>query len=190
MKEKGTILIVEDRFEEKIGKFQEFLNKEGYSIKHVDTLEEADTVLDKLLKENKLDGIILDFSFPVNNEDESTNIDNIPCGVQLFKKHQFKIDTQRIPVIINTTGDEEYKRKYLGDFNKLSNPIYNVNHHANPLAQPNIEMVKEILKLFNTRNEQRIISSQAKPDNRWLSTGRTGVYNSTTKKYTYLRDGD
>lgn len=190
MPKKGTILIVEDRLEEKIGKFQENLEQEGYELEIVETLEKADVALTELFRNNKLDGIILDFSLPINDKDLSVNVDNIPCGVFLFKKHEFKISTQRIPVIINTTGDEEYKRKYLGDIGKLSTPAYNVNHQANPLAQANPEIVQEILNLFKERTEQRKIASQAQPDKKWLDKGKTGMYDEKKGKYTYLRDGD
>jgi len=190
MQEKGTILIIEDHLEEKIGQFKECLDREGYDVKTAETLEEADIVLVELLKNNSLDGIILDFSFPIDNVDQSVTVDNMPSGVFLFKKYEFKINTQRIPVVINTTGDEEYKRKYLGDIKNSSTPIYNVNQQANPLAQANPEMVQEILKMFNERTEQRKIISQAKPDKKWIQRGQTGIYDKKNNTYTYLRNGD
>lgn len=190
MKLEGIILIVDDRLEEKIGTFADCLINNGYKIQIAQTLEEADRTLKELLKGNKLDGIILDFSFPINSNDQSVHINGIPNGVSLFKKYQFKITTQRIPIIINTTGDEEYKKKYLGDIQNLGTPIYNVNHNANPLAQPNAEMVNDILGMLRHRTEQRNLSSTIQPESSWKRDGRTGYYNKTTQKYTYLRNGD
>lgn len=190
MREKGTILIVEDCMEEKIGRFEEYLTSNGYKIEVAENLEKADKCLNELLKSNTLDGIILDFSFPINIEDRTVDMDGIPNGVSLLRKYQFKIDTRRIPIIINTSCDEEYKKKYLGNINDSTIPMYNVNHQSNPLAQPNPQMIEQILSMFNKRNEERNISSRIESDNSWKRNGRTGYYNPNTKKYTYYRDGD
>lgn len=164
MSNKGSILIVEDRVQEKIGSFYDQLVRNGYNIKIVETLEQADETLDELLKTNIIDGIILDFSFPISEEDQSVCIDGIPSGIVLLQNHLFKLNTKRIPVVINTTGDEEYKAKYLESFT-LSMPIYNVNHETNPLARPSSKMIEEIISMFNTRNSERKI----RPDNKWLN---------------------
>lgn len=186
MQKKGTILIVDDRIEEKIGVFQEYLKIDGYNIRIAQTLEEADKDLSALLGSNNLDGIILDFSFPVDSKDPSVHIDGIPNGVSLFRKHEFKIKNQRVPVVINTTGDEEYKKKYLGDIRNLGTPMYNVNHQANPLAQStNREMVREILKMFNERTEQRIITNQVQPDKKWNIGGKSIIRDPKTGNYMY-----
>jgi len=186
MNNKGTILIVDDRIEEKIGVFQEYLKVEGYNIVIAENLEEADNKLNTLLGNNTLDGIILDFSFPINENDASVNKEGKPNGVFLFKKHEFKIKTQRVPIVINTTGDEDYKRKYLGDIRNLGTPAYNVNHQANPLAQStNREMVKEILKMFNERTEQRRVTSQIQEDRKWNTGGKSIIKDPRTGKYMY-----
>lgn len=190
MATKGVILIVEDRLEEKIGAFENDLTNDGYTIKISETLEQAKKDIEELLKRDILDGVILDFSFPVSEEDPSVNINGIPCGVALLRKCEFKISNKRIPVVINTTGDEEYKRKYLGDMKKFSTPLYNVNHQANPLAQATVQMKQQILKLFNSRTEQRQLINGIVQDNKWLQRGKTGVYDRKTGHYTYLRDGD
>ena len=189
MQQKGTILIVDDRIEEKIGVFQEYLKIDGYNIRIAQTLEEADKELSTLLGSNNLDGIILDFSFPVDSKDSSVHVNGIPNGVSLFKKHQFSITNKKIPVVINTTGDEDYKRKYMGDLANIGTPIYNVNHEANPLAQANPELAKKILKLFNERTDLRIRTSSIKSDNR-LYTGKS-VIQRPDGSLTYSRyDGD
>ena len=186
MKEKGTILIIDDRIEEKIGIFEEYLKIDGYTIKIAQTLEEADKDLSMLLGSNKLDGIILDFSFPINENDASVTKDGKPNGIYLFRKYEFKIKNQRIPIVINTTADEEHKRKYLGSLNDLGTPSYNVNHEANPLAQStNREMVIEILRIFNERTEQRRISSQIQPDRKWNTGGKSIIRDPKTGNYMY-----
>ena len=190
MATKGVILIVEDRLEEKIGAFENDLTNDGYTIKISETLEKAKKDIEILLKNDSLDGIILDFSFPVNDKDPSVNINGIPCGVALLRKYEFKISNKRIPVVINTTGDEEYKRKYLGNIENFTTPLYNVNHQANPLAQATVQMKQQILKLFNSRTQQRQLMSNITADNQWLQRGKTGVYDKKTGHYTYLRDGD
>lgn len=190
MNEKGIILIVDDRIQEKIGVFQEYLKVEGYEIKIAGTLEDADKDLSNLLANNSLDGIILDFSFPVNEEDPSVHVDGIPNGVSLFRKHQFNIKNKQIPVIINTTEDEDYKRKYMGDLTKLGTPTYNVNHEANPLALARPELAKKILKLFNARTDLRIRTSNILPDKNNLRTGKS-VIQRPDGTLTYSRyDGD
>ena len=191
MQRKGVILIVDDRIEEKIGVFQEYLKVDGYTIRIAETLEDANKELSTLLRNNSLDGIILDFSFPVDSKDSSVHVDGIPNGVSLFRKHEFKIKTQRIPVVINTTGDEEYKRKYLGNIEDLGTPTYNVNHEANPLAQTtNREMVIDILKMFNDRTEQRILNSQVQPNKSWNMRGKS-VIQRPDGSFAYSRyDGD
>ena len=171
---KGTILIVDDRIEEKIGVFQQYLKIDGYNIIIAGTLEEADRDLSNLLANNSLDGIILDFSFPVDSKDPSVHVDGIPNGVSLFRKYQFNIKNKQIPVVINTTGDEEYKRKYMGDLTNLGTPVYNVNHEANPLAQASPELAKKILKLFNERTDLRIRTSNIQADNK-LVTGKSVI---------------
>lgn len=186
MQGKGTILIVDDRIEEKIGVFQEYLKVDGYNIKISQTLEEADNDLSKLLGSNNLDGIILDFSFPINETDASVSKDGKPNGVFLFRKYEFKIKNQRVPIVINTTADEEYKKKYLGDIRNLGTPTYNVNHEANPLAQStNREMVRDILKMFNERTEQRRIASQVQPDKKWKIGGKSIICDPKTGNYMY-----
>lgn len=172
MQGKGTILIVDDHIDEKIGVFQEYLKIDGYTIITTSTLEEADRNLSNLLANNSIDGIILDFSFPIDSKDPSVHVDGIPNGVSLFNKHQFKIRNKQIPVIINTTGDEEYKRKHIGDLTNLGTPVYDVNNEANSLAQPNPELVKEVLKMFNERTNLRISTSNIETSNK-LRTGKS-----------------
>lgn len=187
MSKKGTILIIDDRLEEKIGIFQEYLNIDGFDIKIAETLEEADKKISNLLKSNTLDGIILDFSFPINSMDASVTKDGKPNGVYLFEKYKFKITTQGVPVVINTTGDEEYKKKYLGDIKNLGTPVYNVNHQANPLAQTtNREMVRDILKIFNQRYEKRKITETIQPDRKWRK-GQTFIYDENGNPIAYSR---
>jgi len=189
VKTKGTILIVDDHIDEKIGVFQEYLKIDGYNIKVAGNLEEADKDLATLIGNNTLDGIILDFSFPTSELDASATTRNKPNGIFLFEKYCFKIENQRVPVVINTTADKETKNKYLGNLGNLGMPIYNVNHEANPLAHSSPEMAKEILKLFNERTEQRRIASGIKPDSN-LRTGKS-VIRRPDGSLTYSRyDGD
>lgn len=187
---KGTILIVDDRIEEKIGVFKEYLKIDGYYVKTAQTLEEADKDLSDLLGRNNLDGIILDFSFPLNSNDASVYVNGLPNGISLFRKYEFKIRTQGVPVVINTTGDEDYKRKYIGNIESLRIPMYNVNHEANPLAQASPKMAKEILDLFNEKTKNRVEFDKIKADKKWQKGGRTGYYNASTGKYDYFRQGD
>ena len=166
VKKNGSILIVEDRLQEKIGSFYDQLVKNGYDIEIGENFEKANELLENLLKSNKIDGIILDFSFPVSEEDQSVNIDGIPSGVKLLQDYLFKLNMRRIPVVINTTGDEEYKAKYLENMG-LSMPVYNVNHETNPLAKPGAQMISEIMEMFDIRNNERRI----KPDSKWFNKG-------------------
>lgn len=190
MEKKGTILIVDDRIDEKIGSFSEQLVKEGYDIKIAGTYEDAEKALKTLIDSNTLDGMILDFSFPVNAEEPSVSTNGTPNGVLLLKKFIFKINLKKIPVVINTTGDEDYKKKYLGSLGNLEMPVYNVNHQANPLARPSVRMVKDILNMFNQRCEYRKTTGQIQGDKSWLNKGTTGTYDKKTGKYHYNRDGD
>ena len=190
MGNKGIILIVDDRIDEKIGPFEQHLYKSGFSVKIAGTLEEADRDLKKYIGDKTLDGIILDFSFPVNSEDQSVSTRGVPNGVVLLDKYKFNIGVQRIPVVINTTGDEDYKKKHLGSLGRLEMPIYNVNHQTTPLARPSMRMIQDIINMFNQRCEQRKTSSQIKQDNSWLNKGQTGTYNNKTGQYHYNRDGD
>ena len=190
MEKKGTILIVDDRIHEKIGSFSEHISKEGFNVEIAETYEDAEKALKALIDSNTLDGMILDFSFPVNAEDPSVSTNGTPNGVLLLKNYIFKINLKKIPVVINTTGDEDYKKKYLGSLGNLEMPVYNVNHQANPLARPSVRMVKDIINMFNQRCEQRKTVGQIKPDNQWLKKGTTGTYDKNTGKYHYNRDGD
>lgn len=190
MEKKGIILIVDDRIDEKIGTFEGHLYKNGFSVKIAGTLEEADRDLDNYLSDNTLDGIILDFSFPVDSKDQSVNTKGIPNGVVLLDKYKFKIGVKRIPVVINTTGDEDYKKKYLGSLKNLEMPIYNVNHQANPLARPSTRMVRDIVNMFNQRYEYRKTTGRIQQDRSWLNKGTTGTYDQKTGKYHYNRNGD
>jgi len=171
MQNKGTILIVDDRLQEKIGKFKDYLEEDGYVVQIAETLEKADECLSELISKNSLDGIILDFSFPVNEKDPSVQSKGKPNGVVLYEKFSFKIRTQGIPIVINTTGDEEYKRKYMGDIENLGTPVYNVNHEANPLAQASPDLVNDILEMFNERNDKRVSTCNIQPDKKWLKKG-------------------
>lgn len=187
LKKDGTILIVEDRIEEKIGGFSDdVLKKQGYDIQFAENLEKARELLNELLRKNKIDGIILDFSIDTNKDDKSPTTDGVPNGIVLLREFLFKLNTARIPIVINTTGDEEYKNKYLGTMN-LEMPIYNVNHQATPLASPNLnfQVIHEILNMFDSRNETRNII----PDKKWDGKGETG-YLDNKGHYHYRRDGD
>jgi len=190
MEKKGIILIVDDRIDEKIGTFEGHLHKNGFSIKVAGTLEEADKDLEKYLSDNTLDGIILDFSFPIDSKDQSVSTNGIPNGVVLLNKYKFKIGLTRIPVVINTTGDEEYKNKYLASLGTLSMPTYNVNHQATPLTRPSMSMIQDIINMFNQRCEQRKTNSKIQQDSSWLNKGKTGTYDKKTGKYHYNRNGD
>ena len=155
MEQKGTILIVDDRTDEKIGVFHDYLVNSGFNLNYVGTLAEAKNELKSLLSSQQLDGIILDFSFPIDENDKSVQSNNIPNGVVLLNDFIFRIRLQQIPVIINTTGDKDYKKKYLGNPDDLRIPYYDVDHELNPLARPSRGMTQDILKLFNDRVERR-----------------------------------
>ncbi len=164
----GTILIVEDRPEEKIGRFQDFLTEQGYTVQIAENFADAEKLLNRLLKTNTIDGIILDFAIPVSEDDKSTTNGNIPNGVVLLKQFLFSLNNRRIPLVINTTADEECKKKYLSELN-LEMPIYIVNQEGMPLASPNPsgKMLQEIIDMFNERNKTRKII----PDSKWTSNG-------------------
>lgn len=185
LKKDGTILIVEDRLEEKIGSFEEAIKAQGYDVLIAEDLKTAKSMLDELLKKNKLDGIILDFAIPVDKEDRSTTTKDIPNGVVLLRNFLFKINNCRIPVVINTTGDEEYKKKYLRTMT-LEMPIYNLNHQLTPLASSNQSTYvrREILSMFNLRNQTRIDTGKIKQDKDWGGKGKS-VYVGPDGKYHY-----
>ena len=166
MQYKGTILIVEDHIQEKIGSFYDYIIKNNYSISTAENLEDADKKLIDLINLNEIDGIILDFAFPVNRSDLSPNIDGIPNGIVLLTKHLFKLNLKRIPVIINTTADETYKRKHLESLN-LEMPIYEIDNELSPLSSLSSSACKEIIELFDRRSMERRI----KPDRKWISKG-------------------
>ena len=189
MEKKGTILIVEDLLEEKIGKFKQILEIEGFKVKVAETYRDAKNELDRLIRANDLDGIILDFSFPIDDNDKSTVINEIPCGVQLFKDFKFNISLKGIPVIINTTGEEEYKQKYLQSIDCTNIPVYDVNNAATSLTQPTPEMIKQILQLFNDRYEKRELESTIKGDNP-LVTGKSVIRDKDGNLHYARYDGD
>lgn len=164
----GTILIIEDRFEEKIGQFADYLTKNGYKIILAETLENAFIKMQNLLETNNIDGVILDFSFPTNNEDPSVYSNNLPNGIAFLDNFKFKLNTKQIPVIINSTGDKEYKEKYLEPMKSgLSMPLYNVDHERSPLAKSSAQAIQEIMELFNKRKSLRNIT----PDQSWHNKG-------------------
>lgn len=190
MHKKGVVLIVDDCFDEKIGQFEEHLQRAKFEIRKAETLEEADRELDKLLRDNSLNGIILDFSFPKDVNDDNVSENGKPNGIVLLEKYRLRLELKRIPVVINTTGDEDYKEKYLGFLKQLYIPIYNVKHQVHPLANPLMRMTQDIIKMFNQRYEQRKLSSQTIKDGSWLARGKNGTYDRKTGKYYYNRDGD
>jgi len=182
MDKKGTILVIEDHFEEKIGVFKNYLDIEGYEIDVAENLEEANKKMVDLLKKNIIDGIILDFSFPISKEDPTRFFNDVPNGVLFFEKFKFQIQTMQIPVVINTTATEEIKTKYLGDLDHLGTPVYNVNHDANPLAAPTNQLfIKEIFNLFNNRNKMR--NQFTKKPKAWNISG--SLVKDSNGNYTY-----
>lgn len=186
---KGVILIVEDLLEEKIGKFKQIIEIDGFTTKVTSTYKDSEKELIKLISSNQLDGIILDFSFPYDANDKSVVINDMPCGIKLLKDFEFKISLQGIPVVINTTGDNEYKRKYLESINHKNFPMYDVNNALTSLTNPSIEMVKDILKMFNVRYEKRNIDKSIKRD-KSLKTG-TSIIQGPDGNYHYSKyDGD
>ena len=190
MNKKGTILIVDDRIEEKIGTFRQYLDIEGFNVEIAEDLKKADKLLSDLIKSNKLDGLILDLSFPVSKEDPSvTTEENIPCGVSLFRKHEFKLRNKMIPIVLNSTADEEFKRKYFGNIEKSNTLMYNVDVQSNPLTRPTGNLIKEIIGMFNKRSEDRNLANSIKADNS-LRTGKA-IVQGQDGKYHYSRyDGD
>ena len=189
MGSKGTILIVEDLLDEKIGKFKQILDIEGFKTIVSETYKDAKEKIEKLINSNELTCVILDFSFPVDDIDKSVVINDIPCGVQLLKDFSFKMSLKSIPVVINTTGDNEYKEKHMAQVNTTGIPIYDVDCALTSLTQPTPEMVKQILKLFNDRYEKRKVETDIKPDSS-LWTGKS-VIKGSNGEYKYSRyDGD
>ena len=177
-KTKGFILIVEDRFEEKIGKFKDSLSNEGYNIILAKTLEEAKQEMNDLLKSNNIDGVILDFSFPINSEDLSDFSNGEPNGITFLKNFKFQLNNKKIPIIINTTADENFKKKYLKPIeSSLEMPLYVVDHECNPLANLSPHSTKEIINLFNARNQLRNIQ----PDKRWNKNGGSFIRDNNGK---------
>lgn len=189
MGKKGTILIIDDLLEEKIGRFKQILEIEGFKVKVAENYRDAKKELDGLIRSNDLDGIILDFSFPVDDEDKSTVINDIPCGIQLFKDFRFNISLKGIPVIINTTCEDEYKQKYLKTIDCSNIPIYDVNNSATSLTQPTPEIAKQILTLFNARYEKRKLELTIKKDNS-LKTGRSVIQDENGNLHYSRYDGD
>ena len=202
MEKKGTILIVEDRIDEKIGHFKEILESRDYDVQFAGTLENANILLGANI--NKLDGIILDFSFPVSDEDLSDNINDLPCGVELLSRYKRIVQSQGIPIVINSTAEKSLKiekLKKIGiELDEKNNgitkprfmqsmPIYNIDNESNPLVSATSQMVEEILKMFEERTIQRKTTEKIDADNKW-KRGTTGHYNESTGKFTYYRDGD
>jgi len=174
----GIILIIEDRFEEKIGQFADYLTKNGYKIILAETLESAFLKMQDLLASNNVDGVILDFSFPTNNEDPSVSSNNLPNGIVFLDNFKFKLNTRQIPVVINTTGDKEYKKKYLEPLKSgLSMPLYDVDHESSPLARPGAQSIQEIMELFDKRKRFRNI----KPDQSWHNKGSAFIRDKNGK---------
>lgn len=180
---KGKILIVEDKIEEKINdKFLKLLYDSGYDAIYVENLEQATAILEDESIVDSLDGIILDFKIPVSEEDRSLTIHDRPCGIELFDKKILKYRNKRIPVILNTTADNDLKVKYLKsigiDIDERNigllpqsflqsismMPIYNTN---GDLLDPKSTTMKEILDLFKERTERRKTEKKIEADNRW-----------------------
>ena len=79
---------------------------------------------------------------------------------------------------------KEYKKQHL-DGLSLEMPVYDVDHEMNPLAKPSAQTIREILDMFNTKNQTRKI----KPDKKWDGKGETGFVDKNGH-YHYRRDGD
>ena len=189
MGSKGTILIVEDLLEEKVGVFKQILDIEGFKTVVSENYKDAKEMLEKLIASNKLNGIILDFSFPVDENDKSVVINDIPCGVVLLKENLFKLTLQNIPVVINTTGEEEYKKKHLSSLGTITIPTYDINNTLTNLARPSVEMTKEIIKMFNECYERKKLEASIKSDNS-LRTGKAVIQGENGDYYYSRYDGD
>ena len=196
MKERGIILVIDDWFEEKVGSFNDVLVTEGYKVVRAETLTEANELYasykDKNSKKIKLDGIIVDFKFPVgkryNNQgneifDYSHNINGRPCGVEFIYTHINELNNNKIPLIINTTGDNKYKVEKLkeigieigeNEFGCVQNrflqfiPIYNINDASNPLVNASGRMINEILNMFRERTSRRLIEERIQQESNWV----------------------
>ncbi len=191
--EKGTILVIEDKEQGKLGRFKDVLIRDNYSILSVETLGEAIKTIEKMKKSNfdTLDGLILDFSFPVgevdNKEyDSSKTINGRQCGIEFLRKYYHLFNNNRIPLVINTTASEELKREKLkeigidireGEFGLIPQKflqftqIFNVDNESNSLFNPSGETIKDILKIFNERTENRRVQSKIQPGRSWNTRG-------------------
>ena len=191
MESKGTIFIVEDQEETKIGVFADILKRNGFKIVIAENYEDADAKLGELVASNELDGIILDFSFPYSTANSKrvdvVNGREVPNGVMLLKKYLFKINNQRVPIVINSTAEKAYREEYLKGISLEE--MFVINTETVSLTNPGND-VKSILELFASRSERRNIEKKVQADRSWMTKGRAGTMDPKTGKFYYNRDGD
>ena len=206
--QKGTILVIEDEEQGKIGRFKDVLITNNYCILHVRTLGEAIKIMEEMKKNNfnNLDGLILDFSFPIGEIDgKQFDSSKTISGIEFLRIYYHLLNNNKIPLVINTTASEDFKIEQLKEigieikegeiglihqkFLQLTQ-IFNVDNSINPLANPSSETIKEILGMFKQRTETRKIQRKIQPDKSWQIRGQTGFYDPNSGTYRYLRDGD
>lgn len=185
------ILIIDDNIEEKIGAFKDLLEKTGFKCIEAKTLEEAKRIFEDNI--NNIDAVVLDYAFPESkNNTIFYNENKVPNGIVFLKKYEFKLYTKNIPLIINTSADEEEREKWLRTtsyFSKDEDVLYKCPAKQ-PLADSTSVIAEQIIKEIKKRQEERKMLSRIKADNKWTQKGQTGIYDKTTGEYHYLRNGD
>ncbi len=167
------ILIIDDRFEEKIGSFTDDLDKNGLKYIVAETLDKANELFNKYF--DTISTIILDFTFPRNNQSrESADFEQKPSGIIFLLDNEWRMSLAGIHLILNTCWEEKTRDRYFFEsmyYNANSNLVINVRNEGSTLANLNeiskekiIKALKEAKELcFRIRNAPRENNTRSSP---------------------------
>ncbi len=163
------ILIIDDCIETKVGTFLELLGRAGFETRCATTLEEATEILGKDI--DKIDAIILDYSFPVSQDNQAVyDTNRTPNGIVLLQRFGMKLKMKDIPVIINTDGEESYRDDWLRKTTHFKNDrdVLYKSPEKQPISCITPLLANKLIEQIKQKKEERDLQRNApKETKKW-----------------------
>lgn len=181
------VLVIDDRFEEKIGIFADTMTKAGLEYGIAGTLKTANEMFDS--NSQDISTIILDLTFPKDDEDTVGILDRTesPNGIKFLERNGLQMKLKEISLILNSCWDDDERDRHFTRTNyyrESKDLIIEILSEKTPLSHLTETSMQQLIRaLQEAKEKHETIVKAPKPtnDDAWKKDIRT--------KY-LLHDGD